>query len=151
PAAEIPASTPLTAEGWGPLRIGMTRQEVVASAGEDANPDAVGGPDPASCDEFRPDRAPAGLLVMIENGNLTRISVGSSSPVVTDLGIGIGDDPAEVRRAYGDEVEATPHKYAAAPAAYLTVWSVAPPAPDAHGLQYEIGPDGRISRIHAGG
>ena len=150
-AGEIPASTPLTAEGWGPLRIGMTLREVVSAAGEDANPDAVGGPDPAACDEFRPRRAPAGLLVMLEEGRLTRISVGSSSRVATDSGIGIGDDPADVRRVYGDRVEVTPHKYVAAPAAYLTVWTVAPPAPDARGLVFEVGQEGRISRIHAGG
>src|SRR5687768_12819211 len=44
----------ITPDGWGPLRIGMSRTEVVAAAGEDANPDAVGGPDSSSCDEFRP-------------------------------------------------------------------------------------------------
>src|SRR5690606_14165403 len=60
PAAPLPAAPPasstggpaaspsgartplLTEEGWGPIRIGMTRAEVVAAAGEDANPDAVG-------------------------------------------------------------------------------------------------------------
>ncbi|WP_158332143.1 hypothetical protein [Brevundimonas abyssalis] len=36
----------------------MTRAEVVAALGEDANPDAVGGPDPESCDQFRPERRP---------------------------------------------------------------------------------------------
>lgn len=53
----------------------MTRAEVVAAAGKDAHPEAVGGPNPASCDEFRPDRSPAGVLVMIRNGRLTRISI----------------------------------------------------------------------------
>ncbi|WP_262423623.1 hypothetical protein [Brevundimonas denitrificans] len=55
-AGRTPAQTPdpnaLSAQGWGPLRIGMTRAEVVAALGEDANPDAVGGPDPESCDQF---------------------------------------------------------------------------------------------------
>ena len=147
----IPASTPLTSDGWGPLRIGMTRAQVVAAAGEDANPDAVGGPDPDSCDEFRPSRAPAGLLVMIESGRLTRISVGSSSEVASDRGIAIGDDATAVRRAYGEAVQSSPHKYVAAPAAYLTIWSLEPPSPNARGLQYEVGQDGRVSRIHAGG
>jgi hypothetical protein len=55
----------ITPDGWGPLRIGMSGAEVVAAAGEDANPDAVGGPDPERCDEFRPARAPAGILVMV--------------------------------------------------------------------------------------
>lgn len=147
----IPPSTPLTAEGWGPLRIGMTRAEVVAAAGEDANPEAVGGAEPEFCDEFRPERAPAGLLVMLESGRLTRISVGSSSPVRTDRGIGLGATTEEVRRTYGDRLQSTPHKYVAAPAAYLTIWTVEPPAADARGIVYEVGEDGRVSRIHAGG
>jgi hypothetical protein len=53
----------------------MTRQEVVAAAGDDVNPAAVGGPDPEQCDQFRPERAPDGILVMIEQGRLTRITV----------------------------------------------------------------------------
>ena len=53
-----PGPTLLTAEGWDGLRIGMTRAEVVAAAGEDANPEAVGGPEPEMCDEFRPADAP---------------------------------------------------------------------------------------------
>lgn len=55
----VPAAEPvLTAEGFGPLRIGMTRAQVVEAMGEDSDPEAVGGPDPESCDEFRPARAP---------------------------------------------------------------------------------------------
>ena len=88
-SAEAPTETPappveseapvdanaLTANGWGPLRIGMTRAEVVAALGEDANPDAVGGPEPDVCDQFRPIQAPEDMLLMLENGVLTRISL----------------------------------------------------------------------------
>ncbi len=147
----ISPDTPLTAFGWGPLRVGMTVDEVIAAAGEDANPEAVGGPDPATCDEFRPARAPAGLLVMIENGRLSRVSIGSGSPLRTDRGLGIGDDAAAVREAYGEEVESTPHAYVAAPGEYLTVLATEAGADDIRGIVYEIGPEGRISRIHSGG
>src|SRR5690606_9883692 len=70
-----PDATHITPDGWGPLRIGMTRAEVVAAAGEDANPNAVGGPIPEECDEFRPREAPDGVLLMLEQGVLTRISI----------------------------------------------------------------------------
>jgi len=55
----------LTATGWGPLRIGMTMAEITTALGPDANPNAVGGPDPESCNQFRPERAPEGMLLMV--------------------------------------------------------------------------------------
>lgn len=161
PAAEAPAATPdpnaLTAQGWGPLRIGMTRAEVVTALGEDANPGAVGGPDPESCDQFRPERAPENLLVMVEQGVLTRISALEGSDLKTDRGFGVGDGAADIKAAYGDTAQVTPHKYSEPPAEYITIWSDGPSAQpyrqdsDARGIVYEIGADGNVSMIHVGG
>ena len=161
PAAEAPAETPdsnaLSAQGWGPLRIGMTRAEVVAALGEDANPNAVGGPDPESCDQFRPEQAPENLLVMLEQGVLTRISVADGSDLETDRGFGVGDSAADIKAAYGDEAQVSPHKYSEAPAEYITVWTDGPSDEpyredaDARGVVYEIGNDGNVSTIHVGG
>ena len=141
----------LTPDGWGPLRIGMTRAEVVAAAGEDANPDALGGPEPEQCDEFRPEDAPRGMLLMLEQGQLTRISLINGSTLRTPEGIQLGDSAAAVVRAYGPRAERSPHKYVEAPAEYITVWTTAPPAAGARGLVFEIGLDGRVSQIRAGG
>ena len=141
----------LTPEGWGPLRIGMSLEQVIAAAGEDANPRAVGGPDPESCDEFRPARAPAGLLVMIEDGYLTRISLGAGSAITTDRGFGIDARASEVASAYGTKALMSPHKYVDAPAVYITAWSVAPPHPGPRGVVYEVDAQGDVMRIHAGG
>lgn len=142
---------PLTPTGWGPLRIGMTRAEVVAAAGEDARPDAVGGPEPEQCDEFRPGQAPEGMLVMIEQDRLTRVSLSAGTEIVTERGFGVGDPAAEIEEAYGADAVTTPHKYVAAPAEYITVWRTAPGGAEARGLVYEIGADGRVAHIHAGG
>lgn len=141
---------PLTAQGWGPIRIGMSRAEVVAAVGEDANPGAVGGPEPEACDEFHPESAPAGLRVMIEQGRLTRITLSRDAEVRTPEGFGLGSPADSVEAAYGTRVTRTPHKYEEAPSAYLTVWEVAPPDPDARGIVYEIGSDGRVQHVHAG-
>jgi hypothetical protein len=140
----------LRAGGWGPVRIGMTRAQVVASLGDDRNPEAVGGPDPARCDEFRPRRAPAGMLIMIERGVLTRITLTSKADVRTDAGVRVGDASAVVEAAYGNRLTSTPHYYLAAPARYLLVWQTAPPAEGARGIVYEIDTEDRVSRIHAG-
>ena len=150
-APEADGPTVLTAEGWGPLRIGMALPDVVAAAGEDADPEAVGGADPALCDEFRPSRAPEGMLVMIEGGRLTRVSLLSGSDVKTEEGFGVGDAASAIRAAYGTEAVVTPHKYVPAPAAYITVWRTDPEAADARGIVYEVGADARVSHVHAGG
>lgn len=158
PAAAIPTTAmPLTAEGWGPLLIGMRLRDVTAALGPDADPQAVGGPEPETCDQFRPARAPAGMLVMIENGRLTRISLVDEAQVRTDGGIGLGQPVAAVEAAYGARAAREAHEYQEAPAAYLTVWSGGRPSalyvqdPLARGIRYEIGSGGRVEAIHAGG
>jgi hypothetical protein len=150
-ASRADSATTIGPDGWGPLRIGMTRAEVVAAAGEDANPDAVGGANPDECDQFRPARTPRGLLVMLEDGILTRISLSEGTGIRTASGIQVGDPAAAVIAAHGTEAVATPHKYQEAPARYFAVWRTPPPAPDARGIVYEIGGDDRVMHIHAGG
>lgn len=159
PAAPVATPTPpvdahaVTAEGWGPLRIGMTRTEITAALGPDSDPDAVGGADPAACDQFRPQRAPEGMLLMIEEGRLSRISLIRPSTLKTDHGFGLGDGAAAIKAAYGAAAVATPHKYEAAPAEYITAWSRPPsevPGTE-RGIVYEIGGDGTVNAIHAGG
>ena len=152
PEAAVPAVDRLTAEGFGPLRIGMTRAEVVAALGPDANPDAVGGPDPESCDMFRPERAPEGLLVMVEDGVLTSVWISRNTAVETDRALKVGDPAAEVKRIYGGAAVVEPHKYVEAPAEYITVWSTTDRrGPASRGLTYQIGADGRVQSIAGGG
>jgi hypothetical protein len=150
-AAPPDSAAAIGPDGWGLLRIGMTRAEVVAAAGEDANPNAVGGPNPDECDQFRPGRTPQGLLVMLENGILTRISLSDGTGILTESGIGVGDSASAVMAAHGSEAVTTPHKYQDAPARYIAVWRTAPPGPDARGIVYEIGGDDHVMHIHAGG
>ena len=152
PGAPVSAADKLTAQGYGPLRIGMTRAEVEAALGADADPEAVGGPDPASCDMFRPAKAPEGLLVMVENGVLTSVWLSRNTAVETDRALNVGDPAAEVKRVYGAAAEVVPHKYGEPPQEYITVWATADhQSPAARGLTYEIGPDGRVESIAGGG
>ena len=142
----------LSAQGFGPLRIGMTRAEVEAALGADANPDAVGGPDPQACDQFRPARAPEGLLVMVENGVLTSVWLTRNPALETDRGVNVGDTAAEVRRVYGAAAVSSPHKYESAPAEYLTVWAGADhDSPAARGVKFTVSADGKVQSIAGGG
>ncbi len=154
--ATADASTPVTEEGWGPLRIGMTKAEVIAALGPNANPDGVGGPDPESCEEFRPKNAPEGLWVMIEKGKLTRISLAEISQLKTDKGFGLGSSPADIKAAYGAAAKSSPHQYQDKPAEYITVWKGGPRTEQyveddtARGIVYEIDGTGKTGAIHAG-
>jgi hypothetical protein len=148
----VSAADKLTAQGYGALRIGMTKAEVEAAMGPDDDPEAVGGPEPESCDMFHPDRAPDGLLVMIEDGVLTSVWISRNTAIETDRALNIGDPAAEVKRVYGAAVQATPHEYQDAPAEYLTVWATSDHgAPNARGITYEIGGSGRVESIAGGG
>jgi hypothetical protein len=157
PPAPAPSSNTITSQGWGPLKIGMTLAEVTAAAGPDSDPDSVGGADPESCDQFRPANAPEGVLVMMEQGKLTRISLVEMSDIDTDRGFGIGDTAASVKAAYGANATVTPHKYQDAPAEYITVWDGGPRSEPyvqdeaARGVVYEIDGTGNVGAIHAGG
>ncbi len=151
-AARRRSNERLTADGWGPLRIGMTRAEVEAAAGPPANPDAVGGPEPESCDEFQPRDVPPGMLVMIERDTLTRITLIRDSPIRTTAGVRLRDSEPEVVAAHGGKAEVGPHKYLPTPAAYITAWVTPPDAgADARGFVYETDTDRRVTHIHAGG
>jgi hypothetical protein len=170
PAAEAPAapaeaqsatsgeasvlSGDVTTAGWAALRIGMTKAEVVAAAGDREDPNSSGGPQPELCDEFHPSRAPDGLYVMLENGKLSRITLAELSTQKTSDGFGIGDDPAAIKAFYGARATASPHQYQDKPAEYITVWQT-PPArdfdPAARGFVYEVDSTGKVGAIHAGG
>lgn len=155
PASTPPPANTLTADGFGPLRIGMTRAEVETALGADSNPSAVGGADPAACDVFHPARAPEGMMVLLENGNLARVSLSRDAAVKTADGLGLGSTAAQVKAAHPDAV-VEPHKYVEG-AEYITVWNGGRPSvayvqdAAARGIRFETDAQGRVTMIHAGG
>ncbi|MGQ2991351.1 MAG: hypothetical protein ACT6RD_04795 [Brevundimonas sp.] len=150
--APVVDSNVLTPEGLGPVRIGMSAAEVASAWGAAPPPD---DPSPEGCNEFHPANAPEGVIVMIQAGRLTRISLIRDATQKTERGFGVGDTAAAIKQAYGGAIQAQPHKYNPAPAEDLIAWSkggsteyVTDPA--ARGVRYEIGTDGRANIIHAG-
>lgn len=137
----------LTANGLGKLTIGMSRADLIAAVGGSNAANA----EPEACEQFHPARAPAGVLVMLEQGKLTRISLTRDATTRTDAGLGLGATAAAVKTAYGSKAVATPHKYVEPPAEYVTVWSTGTGGPGSLGFVYEIGGDGKVTAIHAGG
>ena len=157
PAVATPAASSgaLTSQGWGPLKIGMTKDEVLTAVGDQRDPDAAGIP--GDCLEYQPKNAPEFLWVMIEAGKLTRITIADMSKLKTDKGLGLGDSAEAVKEAYGAAAVATPHKYQDKPAEYITVWDGGPRKEPyvedeaARGLVYEVDGTGQVGAIHAGG
>ena len=163
PESAAPATAPdaaaaevLTPQGYGPLKIGMTQAEVDAAVGPP--PANAAEAEPSECRQYHPPRAPEGLLVMTEKGVLTRLTVTRGSSVKTADGVGVGYDGEQLKTSYGAAARFSPHKYVEAPAGYLTTWPeanhllgsyVADPA--ARGLVFEVGQDGKVAFIHAGG
>lgn len=155
-SAAVVDANALTPEGWGNIRVGMTRAEVEAAVGPDASPESVGGADPQACDLFHPERAPTGLMVMVENGVVTSVWLNQGATVKTDRGFGVGDQATAIKAAYGDAVTASAHKYSAAPAEYITAWASGGAAgyvqnPAARGISYHIGTEGTVQYVAAGG
>ena len=144
----------LTSAGYGALRIGMGQQEIDRAYGP--MPDASNQVSD-ECLYYHPPKAPEGMLVMVQDGRLTRITLRQPADIKTDKGFGVGDDPAAIRAAYGDQGRWSLHAYETAPAGYFTVWSdkVRPnddyvEDPAARGLVYEVGGEGRVKFVHAG-
>ena len=157
PAAPVDAASAnvLTPLGYGPLKIGMTQADVEAAVGPP--PANAAEAEPSECRYYHPSRAPEGLLVMVENGVLTRLTATKDSNVKTEDGVGVGDDGEQLKARYA-AATVTPHKYEGAPSAYVTVWPGKPQLqgayvtdPTARGLVFEIGDDGKVAFIHAGG
>jgi hypothetical protein len=143
-AAAALGSWPLTPDGWGPVRIGMSRVEVekvlhVRLRGEPIEP-------PESCVEMVPKGPDQGIWFMIQQHRLTRISIAAPSRVTTPRGIGVGASAAAVRRAYGRGLKAERHYYEDRPAEYLTFWTV----PGKRGVRFETDSKRRVQVIHAG-
>lgn len=150
-------SEPLTSDGWGVLRIGMTEDELRQAVGTSSSPVSNGSPRPVECVEFHPDQAPEGVSVMVESGRVTRISLTGKAQIKTGKKLGLGASAEKVKDAYDGDAIVTPAKYDPAPAEDITVWTHgAKPepyvqSPDARGLRYQIGNEGKVKAIRAGG
>jgi hypothetical protein len=99
----------LTMDGFGPIRIGMTRAQVEAASGP-VRPDAVFAPDSeggAQCWEGTMS-GPDGMAVVFIDGRLARITV-TTPAYATRSGVRVGMAEAQARATYGDRLAAAAH------------------------------------------
>ena len=133
----------ITPDGYGPVRIGMTRAQAEAALRTPLEGEAID--DAAVCIEMSPTRGHRGVYLMFLNNRLSRVSIGEEGQVRTPRGIGIGATEAQVRRAYPRGLRSEVHEYRALPARYLTFW-----LRPGRGVRFETGEDRRVNIIHAG-
>lgn len=135
---------PLTPDGYGPVRIGMTRAQVSAALRSPLEGEPI--EDEESCIELTATRGHPQLAFLFQARRLSRISVAGAGPIRTQRGIGIGSTAAQIRRAYRPRLEAEVHEYLGAPGEYITWWA----RPNRRGLRFETDNNRRVDVIHAG-
>jgi hypothetical protein len=143
-ADEGPATWRLSADAFGPLRIGMTKQALMTLV-----PGAFDVPAPAEpggCGYATWDRVPPGVRLMFAGDTLVRVEA-DSAQVLTILGAHVGDTEARIDSLYGPNVRRMPHKYTSG--RYLIAFTP-PPADTLHRVVFEADSAGRVTRLRAG-
>jgi hypothetical protein len=142
----------LTMEGYGPARIGMTRDALSSALGAPVVvPDIYAGEDPNGCIQVyagspgTPRRSSRDdILYMLVDGRLARIDI--VQPTVASLsGIRVGMPEADVLRAYRGRIASSPHFYGEAGDHYLTLHS----QDGRVGMRFET-IEGRVTAFRAG-
>jgi hypothetical protein len=142
-----PETQTISASGYGPIEIGMSIGSAMTALGEVELAPILRFDDPAPCVLYHLPTGEngEGLIVMVLNGRISRISDYDQVDAETPEGVKLGDTSEAVRAAYPGAIE-RPAKYEAAPAHDLIVWT----RPEESGLRFEINAEGAAQALHAG-
>ena len=146
----------LTSDGWGPIQVGMSRDELEAVAG--ALPPLGDPRGRDDCEIVHPSGAPTGLEVMLWSGRVASVWVGTDA-IRTAEGLGVGATAEEIRARYGARVTQRGHEYSEHPAEYLDIVTTRvahaddggfDAYADVRGVSFHIGEDGRAYLVAGG-
>ncbi|TQD39555.1 lectin [Lysobacter aestuarii] len=134
-------------DGYGPLRVGMTAEEVEAAWDEDTPLGGAGAPTGGACYYLFPgtDAARAPVAFMIENDTFVRYDARSET-LEAPGGGHIGDTADDIRQRHAGKVESRPHKYVEG-GEYLRVTGV---SGQPGVLVFVVDADGRVTGWHVG-
>ncbi len=145
PAAPPPMLT-MSAEAFGPVRIGMTVAEASAALGRPLIVDA-GLEDSVECQTFRVEGDPREneVYYMARNGRISRVTDEGAPDARTAQGLGLGSTDAQIRAAFPN-ARTEPAPYDEAPAHDLVVWA----RPNTRGFRFEMNTQGVATALHVG-
>ena len=109
------------ANGYGPVKIGMTEAQASRALGKIVAPGDPKDENFFSChDAFIKGETNVPSFMVEEGGIITRVDV-YDGPTCTDKGIRIGSTEKEVYKKYGKKVKSRPHFYLRDSGKYLIV------------------------------
>ena len=115
-AAAAPGDTPVTLQGIGPLRVGLSLDALRRRFG--ATSEYGPYPDPeVDCEFFRSPAFP-GVSMMVVDGRVVRIDI-DDRRYRTRSGARVGMTEREIRAIYGRQMQVEPHPYGDADDHYL--------------------------------
>ncbi|MCE9640496.1 MAG: hypothetical protein K8S22_10170 [Betaproteobacteria bacterium] len=141
-AAAADAAWRTRVDGFGPLRIGMTRTQAERAAGLALSDDRALSS--AYCYYLDFTRGIKGVIFMVTEGRISRVDV-LAPGYATVSGARIGDTEERLLALYGERAKFSPHKYLGAAGNYVTVSS----SDGRHAVQFETR-HGRVFRYRAG-
>jgi hypothetical protein len=109
----------VTVKGIGPIAVGMTVSQAAKAAGTKLVSLSGTPIENKGCFYIKPQGAPRGVEMMLQNGRIARIDIVKNSRITTVSGAKIGDTEAKVKSLYSGQITVTPHKYVSG-ANYLT-------------------------------
>jgi hypothetical protein len=137
-----PADPPVTPEGYGWLKIGLSNEQAEAASPQPLTP--WGSADASVCEEYWVGGKDSGVRFLTDEGWVGRVTISKSGPA-TPEGVQVGDPEAKVRQAYGAKVKREVAPYDEPPVHDLYVRLT----PD-RGYRFEIDAAGKVRAFHAG-
>jgi hypothetical protein len=132
----------LSENGYGPVKIGMTRYEASKALGTTLIPDRRPNKD---CYQAHARHGHAGISFMFENYHITRASLyGYPTEIKSNSNIKIGDTEKLLKQVYGDQITAI-HPLGYDYNSYVIWYSKIP----LRGIRYEV-EFGKVTMIHGG-
>jgi len=128
-------------DGAGPVKIGMTLEQLNAALKEDFS--MPKDEDEKACFYAETARHP-GIAFMVEHGRVTRVDVRERG-LSTAGGIRVGDPEALVMKVYGPKLKIEEHAYIGREGHYLTLYS----GDRRYGLRFETD-HGMVTSFYAG-
>jgi hypothetical protein len=105
----------LAINGIGPIRVGMTVDEVSRAAGVRLVKTQSGGRTEESCSYFELQGGPKGIRFMVTKRRIARVDINNNVRFTTIKGAKIGDTEDRILALYPGQIKATPHLYVSRP------------------------------------